>query len=303
MTIRHLAASAVALAAFAAPAAAGDWNNGDGSLKDQRGRSAVAVPAPMPVPETGPGWYMRGDFGVGRSSRSMGESGLSFGGPGDADDGRMYSPSWMTDGGKSLFNYSAGVGYHWSKSFRTDLTLERRATETRKATGHYQYQKFLPPVAGEVTPITIHGSTYDDVDIRSGALLLNGYYDFAKRHGFTPYIGLGMGAALSSTSRSTSATTEWCETGTDGAMCNDRGSHFVSRSGSSKTSDNFSFAAAATAGFAYSLTANTAVDLSYRFLYVAGHNVQNQVYGQSSKLSLGDLGEHQLRAGLRWDIN
>jgi opacity protein-like surface antigen len=207
----------------------------------------------------------------------------------------------MTDGGKSLFNYSAGVGYHWSKSFRTDLTLERRATETRKATGHYEYQKFLPPVAGQVTPVMIHGSTYDDVEIRSGALLLNGYYDFAKRHGFTPYIGLGMGAALSSTSRSTSATMEQCN-GTVPA-CSDASSTYQPASGSSKTSDNFSFAAAATAGFAYSLTANTAVDLSYRFLYVAGHNVQNQVYGQSSKLSLGDLGEHQLRAGLRWDIN
>jgi len=70
-------------------------------------------------------------------------------------------------------------------------------------------------------------------------------------------------------------------------------------------------AASLMAGVSYNIAANTKLDLNYRYLYVGGYDVNmniNRTQGvdttsTSSTLKIGDQHEHQIRAGLRWDIN
>ena len=56
-------------------------------------------------------------------------------------------------------------------------------------------------------------------------------------------------------------------------------------------------------GVSYALTANTAIDVNYRYLFINGTDISATINGHNSKVTLGDIGEHQLRAGMRWDIN
>jgi opacity protein-like surface antigen len=310
------AASALALVVCTAPALAADWNNGDGSLKDVRGRSAVAVPAPMPIPENvGGGWYMRGDLGLGRGgTREISESGASYGaangvnGIGDTISGAPgafgSSPSWFSNDGKTLFNYGVGVGYHWNRNFRMDVTLDRRNTDMYSGRGSYQYSYTTTTPAAVVTSTTVRGSVNDDTQIKSGTMLLNGYYDVGNYRGFTPYIGVGMGFALLNIDRQSSNSEQSaCSTV---VTCTSTPLVFgapVTRGASAATS-NITFAGMATTGVSYSLTKNTAIDVNYRYLFINGQDIKLTVPGNSSsKVTIGDIGEHQLRAGLRWDIN
>jgi opacity protein-like surface antigen len=323
--------SVVALAAAASlvsggEAIAGDWNNGDGSLKDVRGRPAVAVPAPMPIPESaGTGWYMRGDLGVGRrGGKDVSESGLKFGRQGlSADQTTVdtmvpwagYSnhtapfgsqPSWFNNDNKTIFNYGGGVGYHWTKTFRMDVTLDRRNPDkyTGRGTYAYEYQTTTvgAPCAGACNT-RVMGTVVDDTTLKSGTLLLNGYYDVGTYRGFTPYIGGGLGMALLSVNRHLETSEQSCSydpaAPTPPTPC--LPSQFkggTSTMASGKTSQ-LAFAASATAGVSYALTQNTALDVNYRYLFINGTDVN----AGASKLHIGDIGEHQLRTGIRWDIN
>jgi len=118
------------------PAAAGDWNNGAGGIKDYGGVGGVPVPAPVPVPEYAAQWYFRGDLGIGFGANpATSRTGQPFGvtdspgtvgpqpfGYGGANftsfsDEREFSPSYM---------FGAGVGRYVTDRFRLDLTGEYR---------------------------------------------------------------------------------------------------------------------------------------------------------------------------------
>jgi opacity protein-like surface antigen len=319
LRLNKLAVGVVALTALSAPANAGDWNNGDGSLKESRGRAAVAVPAPMPIPENiGLGWYMRGDVGVGYGgSRDISESGSRYGvangvnGAGDTIamtsplSAFGSSPSWFNNDDKTLLNYGAGIGYHWTKNFRTDVTMDRRGTDFYSGKGNYQYSYSTTPLAGVPKLTTVRGSVNDDTQVKSGTLLLNGYYDVGTHRGFTPYIGAGMGLALLSMHRqSTVSEQSACSTV---PACTATPLVFGAPvvNGAGVTKNELSFAAMMTAGVSYSLTQNTAIDVNYRYMFINGQSTSLAVPGGygNSKVTLGDIGEHQLRAGMRWDIN
>ena len=323
-----------ALAALATPTLAGDWNNGDGSLKDVRSRAAVAVPAPMPIPENNLGWYLRGDVGIGRGNRDITESGMQYGhngitGNGSVDQmlGTPNSPfgtssSWFNNDGKTLLNFGAGLGYHWTKNFRTDVTLDRRGNDHYTGRGSYAYdtrnRTTTTTVVGGVPTVTVvdayhlsRGTSTDDTQLKSGTMLLNGYYDVGKFYGFTPYIGAGVGLAVLTAHRQHNTSETACSyvqpvlatDPTSATQC-PANNYAPSVSSSASTKINqLSFAAMANLGVSYALTANTAIDVNYRYLFINGQDISATINGHNSKVTLGDIGEHQLRAGMRWDIN
>jgi opacity protein-like surface antigen len=133
---------------------------------------------------------------------------------------------------------------------------------------------------------------------------LNGYYDIGTYRGFTPYVGGGLGMALLSVNRHSATNEQFCSydpaTTPLSAACLPADYRPLRSNGtaSGKTT-MLAFAAMATAGISYSLTQNTAIDMNYRYLFINGTDVT----AGNSKLQLGDIGEHQLRTGLRWDIN
>ena len=56
------------------------------------------------------------------------------------------------------------------------------------------------------------------------------------------------------------------------------------------------------AGATYNITSSTMLDINYRYLNIGSTSANLNGGAVASKLSIGEIGEHQLRAGLRWDI-
>jgi opacity protein-like surface antigen len=60
------------------------------------------------------------------------------------------------------------------------------------------------------------------------------------------------------------------------------------------------------AGLAWSLTPGTIVDINYRFTWMGSAetttSISNGTDTYSSQLKIGDSFDHQLRAGLRWNV-
>jgi opacity protein-like surface antigen len=68
-----------------------------------------------------------------------------------------------------------------------------------------------------------------------------------------------------------------------------------------------SLAAAAMAGFSFAFSPAMAFDVNYRLQYIQGTDVSMPVTVVSggpynSKMNTGDLWEHQVRAGIRWNL-
>lgn len=296
------------------PAGAGDWNNGAGSLKE-RGIAAVPVPAPAASYDGPSGWYIRLDVGLGRESKRGGkESGLVYG-AGDSLDsssatgaGFGSSASWIQDDSDLNFSYGGGVGYRWTSNWRSDATLEHRTASDYKMRGSYQYANLVatppgpPAYAPPGAPSRIDGTTSDTTTMRSGVLMANTYYDWTNRSAFTPYVGAGFGLAYLDLSRQHITSDTSCDPAEFPVPCATRTAH-RSFSGSG-SNEKLLWAGALTAGFSYAITPITSIDVNYRVLYIPTSSVGvAMTNGQESRFSYNDIFEHQIRAGLRWDIN
>lgn len=309
-TILSASTGLLCLAAAALPASAGDWNNGAGSLKD-RGQAAVPVPAPYPVYDGPSGWYLRLDAGLGRESKHKAhDTGLMYGVGNGADSysttgaGFGTSASWFNGGTDVVANYGLGLGYMWTPNWRSDVTLDRRSSTDYKMRGTYQYQQNTlnvpgPPAYAPVPNGVVKGTTEDNTQMKSGVMLLNTYYDFANKSAFTPYIGLGVGLAYVDMSRRHTTTETECDISVPAApACTQR----PGWTGSAEES-KILWAAAAHVGFSYALTQVTSLDFNYRFLYIPSANIDATVNGSQTRISTSEIAEHQIRAGLRWNIN
>ncbi len=62
------------------------------------------------------------------------------------------------------------------------------------------------------------------------------------------------------------------------------------------------FAAAAMAGVSYDFSTFFAIDVNYRFLHIGGSEVSLKP-DFNSATEIGDLNEHQIRAGFRFYVN
>ena len=309
-TMFSASAALLCLAAGSLPANAGDWNNGAGSLKD-RGQAVVPVPAPYPVYDGPSGWYLRIDAGLGRESNHKGkESGLVYGAGNGSDsfsttgDGFRSSSNWFSDSSDVTANYGIGVGYIWARNWRSDVTLDRRSTTEYKMRGTYQYQQNVvnipgPPDYSPVPNVVVNGVTSDNTDLKSGVLLFNTYYDWANHSAFTPYIGLGIGLAYVDMQRQHTTSETECDVSVPAApACTNR----AGWSGSTSEA-KILWAGSAQVGFSYAFTDVTSLDINYRFLYIPSANIDATVNGYQSRITTSEIAEHQLRAGLRWNIN
>jgi hypothetical protein len=58
-----------------------------------------------------------------------------------------------------------------------------------------------------------------------------------------------------------------------------------------------------TAGVVFDVSEITKIDLNCRYVYIGGVTANLGVNGNASRVDIGDIHEHQLGAGIRWDIN
>lgn len=269
------------LATAAAPAAAGDYGyRGDG-MKD--GPGGIPVPAPIPIPRLKADYYIRGDIGVGLTDTlSASEEGIVYGL--DAGSAPVTMPgSWMQDDGALPMTFGIGVGRYWSDHFRTDLTIDWVREQKAVAEGT---MVFVDNLGGTVT-----ASTVDKTKKEAGVFLLNAYYDFGDtRHSrLMPYIGAGLGFAVNMLDRKSNNAIDVC------AACDPLSA--------STQSTSLALAAAAMVGFTYDLGDSILLDLNYRFLHIGGSEAALHVMGTDSVVKIDAQNEHQLRAGIRVNID
>lgn len=231
-----------------------------------------ARPGPMvaPVAYTQPaGWYLRGDYSYVWSDAGQLERPIT------QFDNVSIDNTWALGG---------GIGRYFGRGVRGDLTYEWRGS----------------------TDVEGNGPSTDSTrfSLKSSLLLANLYYDFRPNERFTPYVGIGVGAARHSASGGTILPacspcanyveeSSWSAVGALMAGL----SYRIDRGHRAPVSVKDGYAVADEPGRLH-------IDLGYRFLYLGdAHtgNLQNTIYVTPGP-RLEDITAHELRVGLRWDI-
>lgn len=328
MNVRIAWLSLVAAASLGSlSAAAADFGAPPDSIKDFGGSAGVPVPAPVPIPEYKPSWYFRFDAGIGTINEpSTSESGFVFGdtaaegGPGPITgpgNPMTTSSSWFDNDFNTFATFGGGVGYYFGNGFRMDATIESRSKDDVNMHGERTWDtySYYQDCCGNV----IYGNdpngdgivdTRSKMAVQDGTTLdgtiwmLNGYYDFAKVRGFTPYVGAGVGFIWNRISRDHTDTLYVCDNeASPPNNCANNDWVAQSTTTASTRADTVSIAAAAMAGFSYELSDMTAIDIGYRYLYLGGTSTTMNIGGDDSRLKIGDQSVHQFRAGLRFNVD
>lgn len=229
------------------------------------GAFAADMPAPpplMPAPVLAPaaaaldtsGWYLRGDLGIGMTST-----------PKYSVDLLDYSAASVPVGGTPAgifgpgmgdqMHIGFGAGYAINSWFRTDATLEYRGKANISAISNRYY------IACSGGPPCVPGATHQVSDQYQGHTssvvgLWNAYADLGTWSGITPYVGVGVGVARNSLSN---VNYNGVDATYGGGASNLSHNTFLNKS-------TTSFAWAFMTGLSYDVTANTKLELGYRYL-------------------------------------
>ena len=259
-----------------------------GEYYDGADYAGVPVPAPVPIPLYDPVWYFRFDTAlVLNEAPNASESGMLVGaGSGglSAADPVPTNGGWLDSSYKQAFTFAAGVGYRWNNNIRFDLTGETLPDHKVRISGSRTTN--LAGGGG-----LLRSTVYDRATVRGGAIMFNAYYDFSRYYGFRPYIGGGVGIGIREINRETNVTDEVVG-----------GGGRVTTSASLRHHDA-SVALAVMLGGTYQLTEITDLDFSYRFFWMEGARSGIGIQGNTSRIEIDDTTDHQLRAGLRFNVN
>jgi opacity protein-like surface antigen len=279
------------IAAVSAANAGGDVIDYGAGMR--RAGAAVPVPAPIPVPETQTGYYVRID-----AAYSMSDTSKYKGTDPRAD---------MVRGDSYLDNFprfGLGVGYQFNKWFRMDATYDIRDNVKSRGAGSVDYT--IPNVGGTNPTIAMRDTFTDSFTSTNATGLINAYLDAPVSKSFTPYVGVGIGFVRHQLkgryfTRTTNCVDALdCDPATAGDQA---GSTVDSTASAIAGQNNIALAAAAMAGFTYQVWDNTKLDLGYRYLHLQGVTVTGRSTNVVENLKIPDQGIHELRVGVRYDIN
>jgi opacity protein-like surface antigen len=279
-------------AGSASAMAGGEW----GSVKDYAG---VPVPAPIPIPMYDPVWYFRADATLGLADApGLSEDGMVFG----EGDGIYHAPStfgtpasWSDNDYAQVASWGIGIGYRWSSALRTDVTAETAREQVARVVGDSETD--LHNVSGLI-PGHYDVETDDRALVRGGIVLFNAYYDFARYGWFRPYVGAGLGFGVYEIFRRNDTREDVCNESVGPCV-----SVPIYNEYNEGRNHALSLAAALMLGSTFQITDITDLDLNYRYLWVDGITSDLVINGHSSQLSVDDVHDHQLRAGLRFNVN
>ncbi len=231
----------------------------------------VEAPAPVVVEEApagSSGWYLRGDIDY-HWSEADDISYITYGPP----PGTGAFTTTEIDGSWSI---GAGIGYRLNDYLRTDLTVDylTGADFTGSTSGF----------CGGVACTSFDTSSYSAL-----LVLANAYVDLGTYHGFTPYIGAGIGGAH----------VNWDD------LINDDGTNVTTHRGNS----NMRFAYALMAGTSYCVTDNVDLDVGYRYTHIDGgrmfdyaDSIPTDAFGGTGPGYDDGIDLHEVRAGLRYSF-
>lgn len=305
MKFAGLTVASAAMLAVAGPAIAG----GDviyTGVKDPYA-AAVAVPAPVPVPVYEPEYYVRLDTGAAWiTDGTFNEDGLGLTTPG-------------VDSIEPLEILSIGGGRYLTPSIRAEVAadLYSRGEVLRGQDDLTSIVNFDATTVGatgiDVTTYAIERQ--ESVKFEQDTVMLNLYYDFKNSTRFTPYLGAGIGATYRKLTRTASEIAS-CATlvnATDGARdCADATDNpdlntpaeleITERTTEGRRWD---VAGSLMAGVAVQVTDDILWDTGYRYMWQSGGVIVNSpaFNDSTSTMEIKDIGQHQLRTGIRYNIN
>lgn len=229
------------------------------------------------------GIYLRGDVGIAYQTIESFSWASTRNSPIVAGGERWFDSG--TARASRFTNFSAlagfGVGYAWTENFRTDATVEWRTSSNWQTIID---RPALAGVAGAASNI-MRGRT------ASSVALLNAYYDIGTFWGLTPFVGAGVGVAM-----------------TFNDAFSDRNVSFLSSAGGSGPvlgRNVVGLAWALHAGVGYRVNENLTLEMSYRYLNMS--NGLNTGITQCSEpcpepIYRANIGSHDFRIGVRWTL-
>lgn len=211
-------------------------------------------------------WYVRGDFTYSWM---------------DAEELFAATAPFTSRSIDSTWGLGGGIGTYFGRGVRGDVTVDWRAQ----------------------TDVHGRGGITTDFSLESAVILANLYYDFRPYERFTPYIGIGLGAAHH-------------RTGSGVVLATCGGLPCAYDGGS-----NWTPAGALMAGFSFRVDGGHRapvsikdvpveqpgrlhIDVGYRFLYLGDADTGGVVgvVNPTPGPRLEDITAHEVRVGLRWDI-
>jgi len=235
-----------------------------GASADYYGGGMKDMPVTIMQPAS---WYVRGDTSYSWMDAGELNGAISRFGSVSIDN------NWALGG---------GVGYYFGRGIRGDVTYEYR---------------FKSDVHGG-------GTCSTDFDLKSSLLLANLYYDFRPYERFTPYVGVGLGAARHSTSGG-----QIVDTGCGTPTLSFRGDSDWSAAGAvmagfSIRLDRGAHAPVSIKDAPVSEPGRLHLDVGYRFLYLGDAHTSNLVgiTPPTPGPRIDDVTAQEIRVGLRWDI-
>jgi opacity protein-like surface antigen len=284
------ALSAVALTVSAVDAlAGGDVHYGSG-LGRHRAETAVPVPAPAPVPDYSSSYYLRLDFSYGLGDVSKYRSTDSFA---DAVRADSYLDSFP--------RYGFGVGYYFNRWLRADITFDQRQDVESKGRGERVYTRdnLL------LQPAQMRDTVSESLTSGNSTGMINVYADMDMGHRFTPYVGFGVGYVRHQVKGHAYSSSTVCEGAVAPATGNcDAATATFERSVSNTVGGtDYALALALMAGTSFNMTSNLKFDVGYRWLHLQGTSFATRNPLNHYNLTIPDQNIHELRVGLRYDIN
>ncbi|WP_319775131.1 outer membrane protein [Breoghania sp.] len=223
--------------------------------------SAADLPEYIPEPYVAPegGWYLRGDIGF-----------KIYADPAARTTYNNIGDFW----GESLDNTAlvgAGVGYYFNSWFRADMTVD------------YEFKSGYDGRARCVTACGTSAYSTEKANLDAWSFMLNAYADLGTVHGFTPYLGAGIGVSYLRA--------------TDIRFNNGNG-----LTGKYDDHGRFNLAWALMAGTTYEVTPNLMIDAGYQFRSL-GKAKSGRIYGTKNRIEYEDIYAHEMRVGMRYNFN
>jgi len=225
-------------------------------------------PPPQPIVYQQPqqdfaeGWYLRGFVGVGMTNTFK----LDF------LENPAHTTNFVFDQHSNSDTVFVGgaVGYEWNNWLRFDVSAEYRARTQVNARGVFD-------------PVTGNGDAYQGY-IKSWVFLANAFVDLGTWNCFTPFVGVGVGAAYNQLANFVDM-----GIGTTGA-------------GFGRNSAEWHPAWALYAGVGYNVSKSLKIDLTYRYLNYGSITDTIDCIGGciADSYKFSNLSSHDLMLGLRW---
>ncbi|GGK34288.1 outer membrane protein [Salinarimonas ramus] len=220
---------------------------------------ALDGPAPASAP-VGSGWYLRGDIGY--TAYRDPETRARVGGVSAPLDGAELDPAP---------SIGLGAGYKFNSWLRADVTADHRFANT-----------------ATVFSGVPNAAAFAQGDLSASTVLANVYLDLGTWHGFTPYVGGGVGYAWTRLDDfSVTNCVAPCAIGGIGLGTRLRDDEEIGGD----------FAWALMAGVAVDLGRSLSLDIGYRYVDLGTPEFETAA---GTTFEVDDLTAHEARIGVRW---